>query len=191
MGAGRVHPAQRVDAAKGSVGRLERLGLPFQGDGSEDSVERAEIRVQLEELQGSIEVGRLRRDEVERLALPPTMSPSETSHEPGLLEHPADAFAYFLTDGVPKVVVEEKHYTRTGRRFFDVDLEVTVLDRVRAAMDGARTWDELATDWVQGRSRRKPPGRLDARKPRRCRRGFDVLSSGLTRPRRGPARVTG
>lgn len=81
--------------------------------------------------------------------LPPTMSPTETSKEPGLLEHPAEAFAYFLNQGVPVVVCEEKHmgsravvivcrdeqaarktfgvtgegsgicYTRTGRRFFD------------------------------------------------------------------------
>ncbi len=81
--------------------------------------------------------------------LPPTMSPSETSHEPGLLEHPAEAFAYYRNEGIPKVVCEEKHmgsravvivcrddvaaqkrfgvsgegislcYTRTGRRFFD------------------------------------------------------------------------
>ena len=81
--------------------------------------------------------------------LPPTMSPSETSHAPGLLEHPAEAFAYFRHAGVAQVVCEEKHmgsraviiicrdedaarksfgvtnegigicYTRTGRRFFD------------------------------------------------------------------------
>ena len=81
--------------------------------------------------------------------LPPTMSPTETSHAPGLLEHPAEAFAYFRHAGVPSVVCEEKHmgsravvvvcrdddaalkafgvtgegigicYTRTGRRFFD------------------------------------------------------------------------
>jgi len=81
--------------------------------------------------------------------LPPTMSPSETTKQPGLLEHPAEAFAYFRHAGVPKVVCEEKHmgsravviacrdedvarqrfgvigegagicYTRTGRRFFD------------------------------------------------------------------------
>lgn len=81
--------------------------------------------------------------------LPPTMSPSETSAVPGLLEHPAEAFAYFRHAGVPHVVCEEKHmgsravvivcrdedvvrkrfgitgegigicYTRTGRRFFD------------------------------------------------------------------------
>jgi protein phosphatase len=29
--------------------------------------------------------------------LPPTMSPSETSREPGLLEHPAEAFAFSAT----------------------------------------------------------------------------------------------
>ncbi len=81
--------------------------------------------------------------------LPPTMSPSETSREDGLLEHPDEAFAYFRNEGVEQVVCEEKHmgsravvivcrdedtarkrfgvvsegtgicYTRTGRRFFD------------------------------------------------------------------------
>ncbi|HTI72426.1 MAG TPA: polynucleotide kinase-phosphatase [Candidatus Limnocylindria bacterium] len=81
--------------------------------------------------------------------LPPTMSPSETSRAAGLLEHPAEAFAYFRQAGVQRVVCEEKHmgsravvvitrdeeaalkrfglthegigicYTRTGRRFFD------------------------------------------------------------------------
>lgn len=81
--------------------------------------------------------------------LPPTMSPSETTKEPNLLEHPAEAFAYYQHQGVPKVVCEQKHmgsravvivcrdeevarkrfgivregfgicYTRTGRRFFD------------------------------------------------------------------------
>lgn len=81
--------------------------------------------------------------------LPPTMSPSETSSQPGLLEHPAEAFAYFRSQGAPQVICEEKHmgsrsvvivcrdenaakerfgiaeneigivYTRTGRRFFN------------------------------------------------------------------------
>jgi protein phosphatase len=80
--------------------------------------------------------------------LPPTMSPSETSSEPGLLEHPAEAFDYFRNAGVEQVICEQKHmgsravvivcrdrdaarrrfgvaedeagtcYTRTGRRFF-------------------------------------------------------------------------
>jgi len=81
--------------------------------------------------------------------LPPTMSPPETTTRDGLLEHPAEAFAYFRTQGVPEVMCQEKHmgsravvivcrdeevarrrfgivddgagivYTRTGRRFFD------------------------------------------------------------------------
>ncbi|HEX6054064.1 MAG TPA: polynucleotide kinase-phosphatase [Gemmatimonadaceae bacterium] len=81
--------------------------------------------------------------------LPPTMSPSETTAREGLLEHPAEAFAYFRSQGVPEVMCQEKHmgsravaivcrdgavarrrfgivedgagviYTRTGRRFFD------------------------------------------------------------------------
>ncbi|MGH2515917.1 MAG: polynucleotide kinase-phosphatase, partial [Ktedonobacterales bacterium] len=41
--------------------------------------------------------------------LPPTMSPSETSSQPGWLEHPAEALAYFRQNGVARVVCEEKH----------------------------------------------------------------------------------
>jgi protein phosphatase len=41
--------------------------------------------------------------------LPPTMSPSETSQREDLLEHPAEAFAYYRHQGVPEVVCEEKH----------------------------------------------------------------------------------
>ncbi len=41
--------------------------------------------------------------------LPPTMSPSETSNLPDLLEHPAEAFAYYRQEGIPKVICEEKH----------------------------------------------------------------------------------
>jgi protein phosphatase len=81
------------------------------------------------------------------------MAPCDTSSEAGLLEHPAQAFAYFRHESVEKVICEEKHmgsraviivcrdaaaarrrfgvaadeigicYTRTGRRFFD-DLEL-------------------------------------------------------------------
>jgi protein phosphatase len=41
--------------------------------------------------------------------LPPTMSPSETSKAEGLLEHPAEAFAYYRSNRVPSIVVEQKH----------------------------------------------------------------------------------
>jgi protein phosphatase len=110
--------------------------------------------------------------------LPPTMSPSETSTHPDLLEHPDEAFAYFRVQGVERVVCEVKHmgsravvivgrdamavekrfgipasagiaYTRTGRRFFDDrDLEGRVLQAVSTAMAKSGLWDELATDWV-------------------------------------------
>jgi len=81
--------------------------------------------------------------------LPPTMSPSETSRQPDLLEHPSEAFEYYRGNGVGRVVLQEKHmgsravivvcrdeavarrrfgiageevgacWTRTGRRFLD------------------------------------------------------------------------
>jgi protein phosphatase len=81
--------------------------------------------------------------------LPPTMSPSGTSKLDGLLEHPAEAFAYYREQSVARVICQEKHMgsravvivcrdsdtarrrfgvaggesgiclTRTGRRFFD------------------------------------------------------------------------
>jgi protein phosphatase len=41
--------------------------------------------------------------------LPPTMSPSETSTRPGMLEYPAEAFDYYRSQGVSAVVCEEKH----------------------------------------------------------------------------------
>jgi len=82
------------------------------------------------------------------LYLPPTMSPSETSERPGLLEHPAEALAYYRGADIGTVVCQQKHmgsraviivgqrpsalrrrfgvdsdtlgvvYTRTGRPFF-------------------------------------------------------------------------
>ena len=80
--------------------------------------------------------------------LPPTMSPSDTSKQPHLLEHPQEAFGYYRSEGIGQVICEKKHmgsravlvlcrdesvsqsrfgvttpalgtvYTRTGRRFF-------------------------------------------------------------------------
>ncbi len=90
--------------------------------------------------------------------LPPTMSPVATSSLPGLLEHPAQAFAYYQSQEITEVVCEEKHmgsravvivcrdaaaaekrfgvvdegigicYTRTGRRFFDPSTALRVND---------------------------------------------------------------
>jgi protein phosphatase len=110
--------------------------------------------------------------------LPPTMSPPETSPLSGLLEHPAEAFAYYRREGVPLVLCEEKHmgsraifvvcrdeevgakrfgatgntagicYTRTGRPFFDQSIQDELLTRVRHALDASGLWNRLETDWV-------------------------------------------
>jgi protein phosphatase len=54
-------------------------------------------------------MGRFAVDPKWLVYLPPAVSPSETTTEPGLLEHPAEAFAYYRHEGVPHVVCEEKH----------------------------------------------------------------------------------
>lgn len=85
--------------------------------------------------------------------LPPTMSPCETSSEENYLEHPLEAFRYYASKGVDRVICEVKHmgsravivickdtesaakrfgiddgrmgciYTRTGRPFFSDEKE--------------------------------------------------------------------
>jgi protein phosphatase len=109
--------------------------------------------------------------------LPPTMSPVETSQEPGYLEHPAQAFAYYRKQGIDRVVCEEKHmgsravvivckspeaaqqrfgvtdgrfgicYTRTGRPFFD-NLQLETEFLDRIRATLTEFWDEFQTDWV-------------------------------------------
>lgn len=72
--------------------------------------------------------------------LPPTMSPTETSREPDLLEHPAEAFAYFRQHGVPRVVCEEKHMgaLAVGWRSM-AQATVSVTSQLQEAMaDGVR-----------------------------------------------------
>jgi len=105
--------------------------------------------------------------------LPPTMSPTETTSQPGFLEYPTEAFAYYRREGVPRVVCEEKHmgsravvivcrdedaarrrfgvigegigicYTRTGRRFFD-DAKIE-----KEFLQTVRTACEAAGFWEQ------------------------------------------
>ncbi len=111
------------------------------------------------------------------LYLPPTMAPAPTSAAPGLLEHPAEAFASYRRAGAGEVVCQEKHtgsravavlcrdeaaaerrfvpgergtvYTRTGRPFFDDPaLQEEVVDRLRHAVTEAGLWDRLGTDWI-------------------------------------------
>ncbi|MBT9586109.1 polynucleotide kinase-phosphatase [bacterium] len=110
--------------------------------------------------------------------LPPTMSPAETSEQPGYLEHPLEALAGYQSMGVERVICQEKHmgsravvvvcrhpeaarrffwdapgigsiYTRTGRSFFDdLATETALLGRLQSALELSGLWDQLQTSWM-------------------------------------------
>ena len=111
---------------------------------------RHSIKIGAENAAAALEImSRFAADPHWLIYLPPTMSPCETSKLPDYLEYPAEAFDYYKTRGVGKVVCEQKHmgsravivlcknseaaaqrfkvcdgsygiiYTRTGRHFFD------------------------------------------------------------------------
>ncbi|MFO0889501.1 MAG: polynucleotide kinase-phosphatase [Isosphaeraceae bacterium] len=113
---------------------------------------RGNVAIREENATAALEVmSRFAADPRWLIYLPPTMSPCETSRIEGLLEHPAEAFAYYRNEGAPRVICEEKHMgsravvvvcqdekaarerfgattgecgvvvTRTGRRFFNDD----------------------------------------------------------------------
>jgi protein phosphatase len=133
---------------------------------------RGNVTIREENAAAALEVmSRFAADPRWLIYLPPTMSPCETSRGPGLLEHPAEAFAYYRDQGAPRVVCEEKHmgsravvvacrdassararfgvdsgevglvYTRTGRRFF----QDAVLER--AFLDRVRSALDAADLW--------------------------------------------
>ncbi len=136
------------------------------------------VTIREENAAAALEVmGRFAADPRWLVYLPPTMSPSDTSKREDLLEHPAEALAYYRREGVPRVICEEKHmgsraiavvcrdedaatrrfgttdgagivYTRTGRRFFeDRRMEEALLGRLRRALSATGMWEEFATDW--------------------------------------------
>ncbi|GAB2578712.1 polynucleotide kinase-phosphatase [Microlunatus antarcticus] len=112
------------------------------------------------------------------LYLPPTMSPTATTPDGDLLEHPTTAFDYYRRSGVEQVICEEKHmgsravvllcrssevaamrfgagdgasgavYTRTGRPFFAPAETEQLLQQLRRAVDDTGLWGELDTDWL-------------------------------------------
>ena len=110
---------------------------------------RKNITIREENATAALEVmSRYAADPKWLIYLPPTMSPCETSQDATYLEYPVEAFAYYRSLGVTRVVCQEKHmgsraivvlcrdqdtarsrfgiehdgagivFTRTGRRFF-------------------------------------------------------------------------
>ncbi|WP_066066643.1 polynucleotide kinase-phosphatase [Neobacillus soli] len=107
--------------------------------------------------------------------IPPTMSPTpKPSNLAGYLEHPSEAFEYYQANGVDTMVVEKKHmgsrgilflfknkktakeyigretlgsiYTRTGRAFFQKELEERILQALNA--DLSDYFEKYNTDFV-------------------------------------------
>lgn len=97
--------------------------------------------------------------------LPPTMSPSETSSREGYLEHPAEALEFYASRGQARVICQEKHMgsravlvlredgtgrclTRTGRPFFESELETALCSSLVSALTESGFWSHFETDWV-------------------------------------------
>lgn len=141
---------------------------------------RQNITIREENATAALEVmSRFAADPKWLIYLPPTMSPCETSSDEAYLEYPAEAFDYYRSSGITRVVCEEKHMgsraivivcqgedvarlrfgvendgsgiviTRTGRRFFnDRQLEETLIDKIRKALDKSGFWQKFNTQWV-------------------------------------------
>jgi polynucleotide kinase-phosphatase len=113
----------------------------------------------------------------ELVYIPPTMSPTpKPSRLEGYLEHPAEAFEYYQANGVEAMVVEKKHmgsrgilflfkdkavakeyigretlgtiYTRTGRAFFQPELEKQIVSVLNADLVKNGYFDKYNTDFV-------------------------------------------
>jgi protein phosphatase len=135
---------------------------------------RGNVTIREENATAALEVmSRFAADPTWLIYLPPTMSPCETSKVDGLLEHPAEAFAYYRNEGVPQAICQEKHMgsravivacrdgqaarerfgvttgecgvvvTRTGRRFFSDRALETAL------LDRVRTALTAADIWAK------------------------------------------
>ncbi|KQO12038.1 polynucleotide kinase-phosphatase [Paenibacillus sp. Leaf72] len=113
----------------------------------------------------------------ELVYIPPTMSPPPmTAEDERFLEHPVEAFAYYRSQGVEKMIMEKKHmgsraivllfrneaaavpyvgretlgviYTRTGRAFFQSMLQEQVLRQLNGDLTKAEYFDRYGTDLV-------------------------------------------
>ncbi|WP_323856358.1 polynucleotide kinase-phosphatase [Rossellomorea marisflavi] len=113
----------------------------------------------------------------ELIYIPPTMSPTpKASTIDGFLEHPQDAIDYYRSLGINRMVAEKKHmgsrgilllfkdeeagervigrrtlgviYTRTGRRFFQEDVEGRVLQSLQESLEKDGYFARYGTDYV-------------------------------------------
>ena len=180
-------PAKPLDAEPGTVlgtaaGRREPEVLDVTDVTGSRVIEtsyHARVSVREENAAAALEVmSRFAIDPRWLIYLPPTMSPVAASAQPGLLEHPEQAFEAYRADGVGEVVCEEKHmgsravvlvcrsleaararfgapgdqagavWTRTGRAFFPGGLTAELTGRLQAAAEAAGLFAELDASWL-------------------------------------------
>ncbi|MGW5875499.1 polynucleotide kinase-phosphatase [Nocardiopsis terrae] len=172
------NPPERDGRGAGQVIDINDVGLGDQGSGLFVETAHGTVRADAESTMAALEVmSRFAVDPRWLVYLPPTMAPVPTAADPGLLEHPDEAFASYRGSGVGQVICEEKHmgsravavlcrdeaaaerrfvpgelgtvHTRTGRPFFrDPAVQTEVVRRLRQAVTDADLWDRLGTDWV-------------------------------------------
>ncbi|MCM3388149.1 polynucleotide kinase-phosphatase [Ureibacillus chungkukjangi] len=113
----------------------------------------------------------------ELVYIPPTMSPPpKPSSIEGYLEHPREAIEYYRSLGINQMVAEKKHmgsrgilylfkdkeagrkfvgretlgviYTRTGRRFFDLETEDIILSRINQSLTANDYFNKYETEFL-------------------------------------------
>ncbi|WP_186763798.1 polynucleotide kinase-phosphatase [Planomicrobium sp. CPCC 101079] len=111
------------------------------------------------------------------LYIPPTMSPTpKPSSLVGYLEHPQEAIDYYRSNGIETLIAEKKHmgsravlllfeskeaakkqtgldtlgiiHTRTGKRFFDAELEQQVVNRLHSELQKKGYFRKHKTEYV-------------------------------------------
>ena len=133
------------------------------------------VGIREENAAGALEVmSRFATDPRRLVYLPPTMSPPTVSVRDNLLEHPAEAFAAYRSEGLTQLICEEKHmgsravvlltrdptrfgapegwrgavHTRTGRPFFDEPTTEEFLSRLDRAVESSGLWTTLEASWL-------------------------------------------
>jgi protein phosphatase len=107
-GAGSAGSADGAAGARRDAGVLDIADV--LGKRIVETRHHGRVTVREENAAGALEVmSRFAIDPRWLLYLPPTMAPCATSPLPDLLEHPAEAFDAYRTEGIAEVICEEKH----------------------------------------------------------------------------------
>ncbi|MFC1434742.1 polynucleotide kinase-phosphatase [Streptacidiphilus sp. N1-3] len=129
-----------TDAPGAREGRPLALS-DVQGRRIVETVNHGRVAVKEENAAAALEVmSRFALDPRLLAYLPPTMAPVSTSRREGYLEHPEEAFAGYLADGVRQVVCEEKHMGSRAVVLLGRDAEGAALEKRFGVSTGGAIW---------------------------------------------------